>query len=395
MNSSGSNNDSRLLKTYMPAAALLIVTVAVMIYFKNTQDGGYNIFHHGETLLERFYSQNLKPLFHSQKELSNEDLINFAFNNNLPVAEDKVLFIKNNPERGKELGIKDAILNKNTNNYQKFINAYCKDEKSKASVDSILDFYRIDLSASLLVSENEAVVVDESVLEMNKNLKMELLEMARYSSAGKEYNLQKDILKKHTKILENAKKNAKMVFLTPDTVFIKNYKLDKAKMARMLRVKPEDMANQNYDDLIIPATPLEIPNAEEVRPIKEYMIDKKKISAIIDSKNPKIFNLRDSLMSMSIGLTKTSDSKIGKLKIDIKSVNEKVDFELNFDELGEFIFQTINAVGEHSAQNWQEFGLKMDSAAKIYEQSVLDSLIKMAVKKEKSGSKRKIRKKSK
>ncbi|MFA8343104.1 MAG: hypothetical protein ACEPO8_09070 [Rhodothermaceae bacterium] len=391
MNNSGSNNESRLLKTYMPAAALLIVTVTVMIYFKNTQDSGYNIFHQGETLLERFYSKNLKPLFHSKEELSNEDLINFAFNNNLPVAEDKVLFIKDNPEKGKELGIKDAILNRNTNNYEKFINLYCKDEKSKASVDSVLDFYRADLTASVLVSENEAVVVDEAILKMNKNLKMELLESARLSSRGEIYNWEKEKLKNHLKFAE--KDDTKLVFLTPDTVFMKDYKFDKVKMAKMLEVEKTDFEKQNFNDMIVPVL-TETPVAD-ARPIKEFMIDKKKISAIIESENKKIFNLRDSLMNMSISFNKASAGKLGKLKIDINGAGENIDFEFNFDELGEFIFQTINAVGEHSAQNWQQFGLKIDSAAKIYEQNVLDSLIKMSVKKNKTQLKRKIRKKSK
>lgn len=391
MNNSGSNNGLRLIKTYIPAAALLIVTVIVMIYFKNTQNSSYNIFDQGGSLLEKFYSKNLKPLFHSPKELSNEDLINFAFNNNLPVAEDKVLFIKDNPEIGKELGVKDAILNKTTNNYQKFVDLYCKNENSKSGVDSILDFYRADLASSILVSENEAVVVDESILKMNKNLKMELLESARFFSRGEIYSREKERPKKRLRNPEDD--DAKFVFLTPDTVFVKDYRFNKEKMAKMFAVEKANFEKHDFNDLIIPVVS-DNPEVVSSRFIKKFIIDKKKISAVIESENKKMFNLRDSLMNISISFGNSLSKKLGKLKIDINGARKNIDFELNFDELGEFIFQTINAVGEHSAQNWQQFGLKIDSAAQMYEQNVLDSLIKMSVKKNKTQLKKKIRKKS-
>lgn len=392
MRNSNSNSDSRLLKTYMPAAALLIVTVTVMLYFKNSQESGYNIFDHGGSLLERFYAKNLKPVFNSKKELSNEDLINFAFNNNLPVSDEKVLFIGNNPELGKELGVKDAILNKNTTNYEKFVNLYCQSDESRARVDSILDFYRSDLSTSILVSENDAIVVDETILDLNKALKAELLACARKSVFGAGYNVA-GMSKPHRKELpftRDKNEDTKLVFLTPDTVFTRDYRLDKERVAQMQTVEEPEVSEEPF------IVPVKMDRLAEVNEIKEFTIGKKKISAFFDAEQSDDFSLRDSLLNIKEVVNEAlGKTKIGKLKIGFENGENQVDFELNFDELGEFIFQTINAVGEHSAENWEQFGLKMDSAATRYERNVLDSLIKLSMKKEKVNEKKKIRKKNK
>lgn len=404
MNESTPNKDSRLLKTYMPAVAMLFITVTVMLYFKSTQDGGYNIFDHGGSLLERFYSKNLMPFFESKEQLSNEDLINFAFNNNLPVSEDKVLFINERAGFGPEIGVKEAIVNRDTKNYEKFINLYCKDDISQARIDSILEYYRADLTASVLTSENQAMVIDESIIDLNRALKTELLDCAQkslaksYTALEKKHLITLDAKKlEKYKQLRKEKDDTKFLFLTPDTVFTRDYKYDKSKVVKILEIPQTQKWNEELKDVIVPLPAIEgTENISQLPGLKEFSIDKRKISAIYAAEKMHHISLRDSLKKMTQALEKLQKESLGTFSFGFNNDSAKINFELNFDELGEFIFQTLNAVGEQSAKNWEDFGLKIDSAASVFEQSVIDSLIKASIKKNEAEKRmKKIRKKNK
>ena len=70
------------LRKWLPALLLLVLTVVLMISFKNKRLNLGSLLEEGKTNLASFYTQNMKPLFF-RTEITNSDVFDFALRKNI------------------------------------------------------------------------------------------------------------------------------------------------------------------------------------------------------------------------------------------------------------------------------------------------------------------------
>ena len=140
-----SKKSHELLKKWIPVAGIVVLTAALMIYFKATNVGYISIQNAGRDIIAE-YTQNLKPVY-SRTKLTKEDLVNFALYKNLPLDKENNTVLQIKPdEMGKENYIvKSAAINPKTNNYERFGKKFRLTESEMAIFDSILNVYNENL----------------------------------------------------------------------------------------------------------------------------------------------------------------------------------------------------------------------------------------------------------
>jgi anti-sigma factor RsiW len=80
----GQKNETSGIKRWMPASALAIVTIVIMVVLKFNPGLIDKMWEDQKVAIAGFYKENLQPVLLAAN-LSNEDVFNFAFNNELPL----------------------------------------------------------------------------------------------------------------------------------------------------------------------------------------------------------------------------------------------------------------------------------------------------------------------
>ncbi len=80
----GQKNEPSKIKRWIPAAALAVVTIIIMVVLKFNPGLIDHMWEDQKVAIEGFYKENLQPVLLAAN-LTNEDIFNFAFNNELPL----------------------------------------------------------------------------------------------------------------------------------------------------------------------------------------------------------------------------------------------------------------------------------------------------------------------
>jgi DNA-binding protein YbaB len=242
------NRWTKKLKTFAPAAGLIVLTAAVMVLLKFNPKVIDDIVEQQKENIAGFYTENLKPLLFAG-DLSNEDIFNFAFYKQLPIDPSNTQTLHlGYDESGKEFfEIKTAPAIDKKDNFEKFVSALELNEAQKKQVDSILNFYKEELQTQILVNDKNTVAINPNLWNYNTVIAADLIAFAE--SVNKEqfeimipqaYTFKdKDAFKK---ILQDVKTRSRdeYIFLTPDTIFTEPFKFDKEKFkAENERLKEE------------------------------------------------------------------------------------------------------------------------------------------------------------
>ncbi len=246
------------LRKYIPFAVLGILTVLLMVFFKERNEGISKIFEEGKTNVLSFYAENLKPLIF-QTTISQEDIFNFALFNSLPLDKDKnkILEISHDQTGRETFVIRTAPYNRDTKNYDTFVKYIGMNRDQKQKIDSILNSYKKDIYSSVLLNEKNTYAVNPNITDLQQAVLADIISYTQSIDKNKsnekfaEYFSTRDE-SRLAGLIGSAKKISKDEYLliTPDTVartyfkwdqknFDKNYNDLERKKINMLPPPPE------------------------------------------------------------------------------------------------------------------------------------------------------------
>ena len=380
-------------KKTFPYAALLLVTVLLMIYFKQNKSlESYVI--EGKSNLINYYTENLKPLFF-KTEITNEDVFNFALHKNIPVDKVKndILQINNEDEKGNSFEIKPGVWKEGTKNFDKYVNYLKLNNNEVSRLDSILTLYKDDLYTSILLDDSNTIAVSPNIYHLQKAIYADIFQftealedqkagiIASKGSAKSNYN-------KVVSAYEEMHPNNFIVF-AKDTIFESDCEYDQVKLKERLWEAKGNLAElknelKNIDfkeKYKVAALP-----AEDVKRLKEKLVyeinsnvkkayvphtftssinipDLGKIRFKIDGKDSKIDE---------DGIEVKTDSLLNNLVISISgsidnALSSNFNFDFNIDEIDEITNESLTFLESSDLEDWSKFGLKVDSLAKSFE----------------------------
>src|SRR4030065_298514 len=172
----GQKNDSPLIKRWIPASALAVLTIIIMIVLKFNPGIINKIWEDQKVAIAGFYKENLQPVLLAAN-LTNEDVFNFAFNNELPLDNTRQQYLLlGYDDSGKEFfEIRSSHQRVKRESYNEFISAMNLDAEQKQTVDSIIGSYSKALEAQVLVNEKKKITINTNLGNLKKAIFADLL----------------------------------------------------------------------------------------------------------------------------------------------------------------------------------------------------------------------------
>ncbi|MBU1097219.1 MAG: hypothetical protein KKB34_12115 [Bacteroidetes bacterium] len=393
-----SENIKNKLKTYLPWAGLTLLTISLMIYFKYNSQGYDSIQNKGERLISK-YTGNLFPLF-VKSELTNEDVFNFALYNILPIDKEnnRSLKLESDSYGNENFVVSKIKAEKPTENFNLFKTKLNLNLSEQKQIDSILSSYKEALYSSILMNNEETVALDPKISLLHKAIGVDIYNFSsdKLSENGALPKKKNYAVENRDKLLaalnkDESKNTRDYIFLTPDTVFSYSFSIDKKKMIEDLRKIDQSKGKyvNNYsNDIGIVSKNTKVLFSPSKHKNKEfiYKLDSNFSKLTIptsyysNKKYPDYDSLRISLGNLA--------EDIAAFEFGIKNYNkgikfiisgsdgnkkEKVELDLNLENLGSFISNTVTAATKSADYDWDKFGTKMDSLSKVFEALENDS----------------------
>ncbi|MBK9097694.1 MAG: hypothetical protein IPM14_06095 [bacterium] len=230
----GRKGESSGIKKWIPAAALVAVTIILMVVLKFNPGLIDKIWEDQKVAIAGFYKENLQPVLLAAN-LSNEDIFNFAFNNELPLDDTRQQYLLlGYDDAGKEFfEIRSTDQKIKRQSYDEFVSAMNLDEKQKQTVDSIIGSYSKALEAQVLVNENNTIAINPNLWNLRKAIFADLLVASEKLNKTKFDRIlpagisgtEKIELVKAVEKLKNVSGD-KYIFVTPDSIFADSYQFD-------------------------------------------------------------------------------------------------------------------------------------------------------------------------
>jgi len=239
----GQKNETSGIKRWMPVAALAVVTIIIMVVLKFNPGLIDKMWEDQKVAIAGFYKENLKPVLIAAN-LTNEDVFNFAFNNELPLDNTRQQYLLlGYDDSGKEFfEIRSSHERIKRESYNEFISAMNLDAQQKQTVDSIIGSYSKALEAQLLVNENNTIAINPNLWNLRKALFADLLvaseklnktKFDRIVPAGIT-NADKMVVVNTSEKLKNASGD-QYIFVTPDSIFAEAYQYDSRQFEKEMR----------------------------------------------------------------------------------------------------------------------------------------------------------------
>jgi DNA-binding protein YbaB len=227
----------------MPAAALAIVTIVIMVVLKFNPGLIDKMWEDQKVAIAGFYKENLQPVLLAAN-LTNEDVFNFAFNNELPLDNTrKQYLLLGYDDSGKEFfEIRSSHERIERESYNEFVSAMNLDDEQKQTVDSIIGSYSKALEGQVLVNEQNTIAINPNLWNLRKAIfadllvaseKLNKIKFDRIIPAGIS-NAEKVVVVNTVEKLKSAYGD-KYIFVTPDSIFAESYQFDSQQFEKEMR----------------------------------------------------------------------------------------------------------------------------------------------------------------
>jgi hypothetical protein len=211
----------------MPAAALAAVTIVIMVVLKFNPGILDKMWEDQKVAIAGFYKENLQPVLLAAN-LTNEDVFNFAFNNELPLDNTRQQYLLlGYDDSGKEFfEIRSSHQRVKRESYNEFISAMNLDAKQKETVDSIIGSYSKALESQVLVNEKNTIAINPNLWNLRKAIFADLLVASEKLNKVKFdrivpsgiTNAERVIVVNTLEKLKNTSGD-QYIFVTPDSIF--------------------------------------------------------------------------------------------------------------------------------------------------------------------------------
>lgn len=393
------------LQKFLPATALVVLTVALMLFFKNRDVD--NIYRDGKRSLMDFYTSNLKPLL-LETTLSNEDVFNFAMYQRLPLDknQNKNLVLSNLSEtNGDETfySVQPAGDLIEKNNYENFISSLNLNEVERAKLDSILESYK-DLIYESIYSSDNTIAVSPRLKSVRDALFADLMlavkeanqEMWLAMAGETPYLNDFEKVYDFTSLAKNQPLEDFIVF-APDTVFATKLKInvDMVKDLNKNLTFPQEKLNEdtyvtvdrnqskhpvrvNVREIKIP----QIPDAPTWNFDKEVMAHSSfPDTPQFDSLMRNIDSLTERVFEFNFAFALKNEAENLKIEVNTDNLDSLENLNLNFNlgSLNKIISESVEkSLNNVKWNEWEELGVKFDSLGLLIdlEASRYDSLMR-------------------
>jgi hypothetical protein len=223
----GQKNESTRIKRWMHAIALAAVTIIVMIVMKFNPGLLDQMWENQKVAIAGFYKENLQPVLLAAN-LTNEDIFNFAFNNELPLDDTrKQYLLLGYDDAGKEFfEIRSSNQRVDRSSYNEFISAMNLDDQQKQTVDSIIGSYSKALESQVLVNEKNTIAINPNLWNLRKAIFADLLVASEKLNKTKFDRIVPEGISEAEKVvvintlakLKNTSGD-QYIFVTPDSIF--------------------------------------------------------------------------------------------------------------------------------------------------------------------------------
>jgi hypothetical protein len=393
------------IRKYFPFAVLIILTLALIFFFKYRKQAISEIFEAGRNNILAFYAENLKPLLF-QTTITQEDVFNFALFNSLPLDKDrnKILEISGDQSGKNTFIIKTANYNPSTKNYETFIRYMGMDNSQKEKIDSILNSYKKEIYSSVLVNEKNTYAVNPKISELQQAVLADIVSYAQSVDRNKSRERFSDYLSVRdegniAKLIGSARAipQNEYLLITPDTVARTYFKWNKRDFDRHI----SELENSRLT--IVPPDPGMDVRFEGSHPDPDKrMRAREKYSFNLDSNYLKVeipseamnlskmiqdsirIKLNEAASQMKKISVRTGYYNTGNRKTRVPPVPEPPGIIINPFEIADKTLQMLSEAGFLSnlqSKDWEKFGIKMDSLSRLFKPDMNDS-VKRAIQNE-------------
>lgn len=242
-------------KKWIPALSLSILTIGLMVILKLNPNLINNLIEEQKSNIAGFYKENLQPLLYAAN-LTNEDIFNFAMNQQLPLDENnkQILQLGYDPQ-GKEFfeikKVKELNQQNSGDNLKNFIAALNLNQKETEQIDSIIGSYSEQLSSLVLVNDKNSVAINPVIWNTRKAILADILSFAKEHAADNFYkiiptdvavNFDPSSVSKWVSQSKSAKDN-QYIFFTPDSIFKENFVFDMADFQKNMKNMEKELKN--------------------------------------------------------------------------------------------------------------------------------------------------------
>jgi len=245
----GQKNESSKIKKWIPAGSLAVVTIIIMVVLKFNPGLIDRMWEDQKVAIEGFYKENLQPVLVAAN-LSNEDIFNFAFNNELPLDNTRQQYLLlGYDDSGKEFfEIRNSDQKIKRQSYTEFITAMNLDAEQKEIVDSIIGSYSKALEGQVLVNEKNTIAINQNLWNFRKAIFADLLVASEKLNKAKFNRIvpagitddEKVVVVNTLEKLKNVSGD-QYIFVTPDSIFADSYQFDSEDFEKEMRIIEEQV----------------------------------------------------------------------------------------------------------------------------------------------------------
>jgi len=239
----GQRNESPIIKKWIPITALAVVTIIIMAVLKFNPGLIDKMWEDQKVAIAGFYKENLQPVLLAAN-LTNEDVFNFAFNNELPLDDTRHQYLLlGYDDSGKEFfEIRSSQEKIERESYNEFITAMNLDVEQKQTIDSIIGSYSQALQAQVLVNDQNTIAINPNLWNLRKAIFADLLVASEKLNKEKFDRIVPAGITNDEKVvvfntLEKLKNTSvdQYIFVTPDSIFSDSYQFDSREFENEMR----------------------------------------------------------------------------------------------------------------------------------------------------------------
>ncbi|MBU2505762.1 MAG: hypothetical protein KJ799_03440 [Bacteroidetes bacterium] len=371
------------IRKMLPGIALIMLTIALMIFFKLNEDGYQNLQSEAVDLVSA-YTQNLKPIS-ERTELTNEDIFNFALYKNIPIdkEQNRALRIENDLGGNESVVVEPIIYKSGTRNYDSFLQKINASNEDKRILDSAIGSYKKRIDYALLLNEDNTVAIKADLRLIQKALSADIYELGSKVSGLQSSNYSSNESGKSNKIKEQ-------IALSEKKDFINYIVIAEDTILNIQCTTNESDLKQGITKTPVKIKQIPIPAMEHLT----YTMDNKSAKVWLPAMDFKLHALPkyDSLILALESKTKPSKGlninfgsdgeKSFKMSINSHELDSAVNFafELNLEGLEKLSEKSIGGLTEKRIEEWADFGAKIDSLSNVFHISAGDTSIKVEFK---------------
>lgn len=404
----------KTLKTWLPIAGLIILTLLLLFLFKNKREFVKTVVENSKDNLLSFYTDNLQPLMF-KTEITNEDVFNFAVFQNLPVDkyDNKVISVGyDETTQNDYVELRPAIYNPETNNYERFVTALNLTGAERTELDSILNAYKQDLYSHVLYDDNNAIAVNSHIIQLKKAILADLAAFAQradkeraaeFVQVNYQFSDNESVNSLRQSVRQENDEDESFIVFAPDTVFGASFDFDEDEFDKVMKQGDADLIKAakrkglrvdikfnkndvkftidslNYPKMGMHLKEFRVPVPKVMRPPKPPKPGQQPMPHMHKDFGMKMDSLSQCMQNFSFTFD-VADSMRHKFRMKWKAKADahgdsvvQFGFEYNLKNMDSLVHNTLKYMGENDFHDWEQFGFKMDSLSRAFEKYGIDT----------------------